>query len=1049
MKREISLLSVDADRERASVALASVAPNLQSGYYRLQARGLKSRAILGISGEFYVAGFETFLLSPVLADIQEPTGALEALPTYSDVLPIRWHFNNPGKRVGSVDVVLRAVQNPSLVFPIAHDLSLSRRRHQMVSLDWTLPVADLRKARLLETAVRLDVFPHVPVTSNAGGGFAVSGALTASRAVSGPFVLADASDNTSPFAERAREFRHDALLFSSHEGVGQHWTLGTTTKVPQAVRMDPRTRGAARELRLVVPNAEHIVKATRSLDAGIGEVFLVPPDLASGTMVFIKAVDAQRPDRVLGATGPFWLDGLYAQIFMPGSGDLGVRPGEKIFFAWRLPSSERANAEVALWVRGNEQRMNAKIPRAQRNGDTWRSTWTVPCQMPRGKYTVVQRLSSATTNSPKAAGRDAYSPPLLHFNVVSLEAGVTAPLHRDTWRPGMRARIAWVVDINENACLWPAAKPVDIVVQLLAGGQEMVLAQEVPNSGEIFVNLPRDLAEDHAAHVLIKPHDTSAAGYMTLKSEPFRIARVPLGTYLPLDELGGQAGAERSPHVISGASHSHSLGGAGIHEMMMCVPLKIGTPRSESGSMSPGLSTSGAPVPFEVRVSEEAIEDLRLRLARRKKPAASIESPGTWTDGTDAGTLDDLMAYWASDFDWRAHETQLNSFDHFMLDGMHFIHQRSACKDAIPLLLVHGWPGSVVEFLDMIPLLTKGDGKGRAFHVVAPSLPGFAWSRDLARHGGQWGARSTAALFKDLMAHLGYPQFVAQAGDWGAVVVHWLAADHPQACVAVHQNMPTVGTRSSRDALTAHGFARTATAAAVNLFPRVFLDKTDQTKIARRKDYLLHGSAYFLMHCTKPHQLGVALQDSPVALASWILEKMHAWTDFAPERGVFDGLSKDQILCNLSVYWFTQSIASSCRFYFETVPVVPGVSQRTAIPWEYCETPLGCSTFPKEVLAETRPVVAMAWNLKQWKTHDFGGHFAAWEAPAVLAQDVREFFHEVLDFETCKREATERRGLTFREPSSSSSSSTFANVVSAGGALAAAAGVGALVASRL
>lgn len=409
-------------------------------------------------------------------------------------------------------------------------------------------------------------------------------------------------------------------------------------------------------------------------------------------------------------------------------------------------------------------------------------------------------------------------------------------------------------------------------------------------------------------------------------------------------------------------------------------------------------------VPFEVKVSEDALTDLRSRLSHRRPPSKLME-PDAWRDGTNAAALEELLAYWETEFDWRAQERQLNSLKHFKIDDLHFVHQRSEDPNAIPLLLVHGWPGSIVEFMDIIPKLTQGP---QPFHVVAPSLPGFAWSRSLADQGGKWGTRSTAKLFKDLMARLGYSQFVAQGGDWGAVVAHWAAADFPESCVAVHQNMPTVGADCWKSMFSVHGIKRALVTKIVRAMPQSVLDASDQNKVRRQRMYLGSGLSYFLLHNTKPQQIGVALQDSPVALASWILEKIHGWTDFDLARGVYSGLSKDQILCNLSVYWFTECISSSCRFYFETTPMIAGVRQEVTIPGEYCDTPLGCSTFSKEVLAHPRPLVALAWNLKQWKVHEKGGHFPAWEVPDVLAKDIKEFFYDVVDFETCKKEARGR-----------------------------------------
>jgi len=426
----------------------------------------------------------------------------------------------------------------------------------------------------------------------------------------------------------------------------------------------------------------------------------------------------------------------------------------------------------------------------------------------------------------------------------------------------------------------------------------------------------------------------------------------------------------------------------------------------------------------EIAVPEEELQDLAERVRSRRSPMTREMALGgtgmydiadaeigdeRWAAGTDPDSLEELMAHWENKFDWRAQEAKLNELDHFLanIDGseLHFIHQRSANADAIPLLLIHGWPGSVCEFQELIPKLVNGNSK-KNFHVVAPSLPGFAWSVDAAQRGLH-NARTMAKLFVKLMAKLGYSQFVTQGGDWGSIIGRHIAVDFPQNCVSLHLNM-AIGTLSmSEDGMfSTRKLALPIVTLLTSIFPSIFFDAVDRHNAERMRRQLEFGSGYFLIQATRPHLVGAALNDSPIALTSWLLEKFHAWTDYG---ATVSALTNDQMLTDICIYWFTNCAASSLRMYFETASFSWHSDEECLAPKAYCATPTGVSFFPAEVFHSPKAVIQVAHNLVWTKNHEKGGHFAAWEQPDLLAEDLREFFHEVLEFDDCKREALQRR----------------------------------------
>ena len=296
---------------------------------------------------------------------------------------------------------------------------------------------------------------------------------------------------------------------------------------------------------------------------------------------------------------------------------------------------------------------------------------------------------------------------------------------------------------------------------------------------------------------------------------------------------------------------------------------------------------------FEIRIDGSVLDDLRNRLALTRLPD-QIDGTG-WEYGIPEDYLRDLVEYWRDTYDWRAQEERLNELAHFRtwIDGqsIHFIHARSAHADAFPVLLMHGWPGSVVEFLDVIPRLTDPeahDGSAAdAFHVIAPSLPGYGFSEPTRTRG--WGPSRVAAAFTELMDRLGYTRYGAQGGDWGAQVATRIGALDPQHCVGIHLNMPLADRPDEPEPLS----------------------DAEQADLAVIAHFRREESGYAQEQGTKPQTLGVALNDSPAGLLAWIVEKFRTWSDCDghPENA----FTRDQMITNVMTYWVTQTITSSMR----------------------------------------------------------------------------------------------------------------------------------------
>jgi epoxide hydrolase len=379
-------------------------------------------------------------------------------------------------------------------------------------------------------------------------------------------------------------------------------------------------------------------------------------------------------------------------------------------------------------------------------------------------------------------------------------------------------------------------------------------------------------------------------------------------------------------------------------------------------SVSDGSSPVSGIEPFVLEVADATLDDLRDRLRRTRFP--SRETVDDWNQGLPLGYARELRDHWLNVYDWRPTEATLNDLGQFTttIDGVsiHFLHVRSPVDDARPLLLSHGWPGSVVEFLDIIGPLTDptahGGDPADAFHVVAPSLPGYGFSAAPAEPG--WTTERIADAWVTLMDRLGYVDWVAQGGDWGAVISTDIALRHPDTVAGIHLNMPLVRPTTR--------------------------DLTDAERAAEeryRQGHLRWGTGYADQQSTRPQTLGYGLADSPMAQAAWIIEKFHAWTDHDGDHE--EAVSRDRLLDNVMLYWLGNTGASSARLYWESY----GRTSRDPV-----EVPTGCSIFPKEIFpASRRFVEARFTDLRHWSEHPRGGHFAALEQPEALVADVREF----------------------------------------------------------
>jgi pimeloyl-ACP methyl ester carboxylesterase len=370
--------------------------------------------------------------------------------------------------------------------------------------------------------------------------------------------------------------------------------------------------------------------------------------------------------------------------------------------------------------------------------------------------------------------------------------------------------------------------------------------------------------------------------------------------------------------------------------------------------------------PYRIDVPNAVLDDLKERLAHTRWPEA--ETVDDWSQGIPLAYTRDLAAYWADGYDWRSREAALNRFDHHLteIDGLdiHFIHQRSPHDDALPLLITHGWPGSIAEFQKVIePLVNPTSGRAEdAFHVICPSLPGYGFSGKPSRTG--WGVDKIAQVWDTLMVRLGYDRYGAQGGDWGAAVTTQIGRNRGH-CIAIHLNMPI-----ARPPAGSGGGD---------------LTEDEQQALAAFAEHRKWGTGYSKQQSTRPQTLGYGLVDSPVGQLAWVVEKFWAWTDCDghPENV----LSRDELLDNVMLYWVTGSGASSARLYWE--------SFNRFVTDGRVDLPTGVAAFPKEILRTPRRWCEAAYNITHWSTMPRGGHFAAFEQPELFVDDVRAFFATV------------------------------------------------------
>ncbi|MGE0699398.1 MAG: epoxide hydrolase family protein [Hyphomicrobiaceae bacterium] len=379
--------------------------------------------------------------------------------------------------------------------------------------------------------------------------------------------------------------------------------------------------------------------------------------------------------------------------------------------------------------------------------------------------------------------------------------------------------------------------------------------------------------------------------------------------------------------------------------------------------------TQPSPTPFRLHVPEATLTDLRERLARTRLPETPPLEP--WSTGTSVDYMAELLPYWCDRFDWRAQEARLNAFRQFTvpLDGidLHFIHEEGKGPHPMPLLLSHGWPGSVVEFMQLLPMLTDparfGGDPADAFTVVAPSLPGYTLSFTPGQP--RFGIVEIADTFARLMTDvLGYRRFAAQGGDWGGFITSRLGYRYPERLAGIHVNLLAV--------------RRDATLQSPTPEEKVFLDQLSQ--------WLKEETGYQWIQGTRPTTLSFGLTDSPAGLAAWIAEKFHRWTD--NDGRIESAVDRDAMLTNITLYWATGAIGSSFWPYYARMHThwpIPEGGQIT-VPTGYVE-------FPKEIVRPPRSIAEKVYtDIRRWTACPKGGHFAALEQPEVLAHEIREHF---------------------------------------------------------
>ncbi|MCP2251477.1 Pimeloyl-ACP methyl ester carboxylesterase [Prauserella aidingensis] len=377
--------------------------------------------------------------------------------------------------------------------------------------------------------------------------------------------------------------------------------------------------------------------------------------------------------------------------------------------------------------------------------------------------------------------------------------------------------------------------------------------------------------------------------------------------------------------------------------------------------------------PFRSRTTDADLDDLRDRLAAARLPEAETVRPAApgrrrWEQGVPLAELTDLVHHWRTGYDWRTFEDRLDRIGQFRTTiddvGIHFLHRRSARADATPLLVTHGWPSSVAEFVDVVDeLADPEDANAPAFHVVVPSLPGFGHSDRPATTG--WGTEKIAATWVELMKRLGYDTFVAHGGDWGGPVTTILGGRFPEHVLGIHSTFAAAPPGSSTEGLTT----------------------TEREWVEQTRHFWRHRSAYAKQQATRPQTIGYSLVDSPVGLLAWILDKFAEWSD--TDDSPFETISRDRVLDNVTLYWLTRTGASAARIYYE--------SHNSLDPELRVDVPSALTIYPRNIEKCPRPWAEQRYRrLVRWRSPEAGGHFPALEVPGYFVEDLRDGLAAVL-----------------------------------------------------
>ncbi|UKT64490.1 epoxide hydrolase family protein [Pedobacter mucosus] len=379
---------------------------------------------------------------------------------------------------------------------------------------------------------------------------------------------------------------------------------------------------------------------------------------------------------------------------------------------------------------------------------------------------------------------------------------------------------------------------------------------------------------------------------------------------------------------------------------------------------------------FEINIEQSILDDLKTRLSNTRWPD-EIEN-SKWQYGTNKSYLKELCDYWQDTFDWKKQEKYLNSFNHFKVSvddvGLHYIHQKGEGENSIPLLLIHGYPDSFIRFLKVIPLLTTVDNNGLSFDVIIPSIPGYGFSDKPIAPG--MNKKKIAELFTKLMTkELGYKRFVAHGGDWGGGITEQIALYHAESLIGIHLT----------DIPFEHGMnePKDATSAEKKYFETI-------------KKWQITVGAYSMIQSTKPQTLAYGLNDSPVGLAAWMIEKFNSWSD--NNGNIETRFTKDELLTNLTIYWATETINSAVRLYYEAMQAMMNVMYNPLVKLnsfdktgDKSKVPAAFAIFPKDIAVPPKDLADRFFNVRQWSEQPKGGHFAAMEEPELLTKDIRKF----------------------------------------------------------